>query len=75
MLFIGSEYLNNIEFHLENNTTGWSALQPKISSEMSDYLYDIEEQHKEGKLQQQSLLWDDKMKATQTESALRLGCL
>jgi hypothetical protein len=50
-------------------------LQPKISSEMKDYLYDMEELHKEGKLQKKAELWDDKMKATQTQSAFGLRCV
>jgi hypothetical protein len=44
-------------------------MQPKISSEMKDFLYDMEEAAKSGKLDKHSALWDDKMKATQTESA------
>lgn len=50
-------------------------MQPKISAEMKEYLYDCEELQKEGKLQQQAELWDDKMKATQTASAFGLRCV
>lgn len=42
---------------------------------MKDLLYSMEEQQKQGKLQQHSALWDDKMKATQTESALGVRAL
>lgn len=50
-------------------------MQPKISAELKEYLYDCEELQKEGKLQQQAELWDDKMKATQTASAFGLRCV
>lgn len=50
-------------------------MQPKISADMKDALYDWEELHKEGKLQKKADLWDDKMKATQTASAFGLRCV
>lgn len=50
-------------------------MQPKISAEMKDMLYDLEEQHKQGKLKQHSELWDEKMKATQSESAFGIRAL
>lgn len=50
-------------------------LQPKINAEMKDLLFAMEEQHKAGKLQQQHDLWDDKMKATQTQSAFGIRAL
>lgn len=42
---------------------------------MKDFLYDMEELHKQGKLKQKSELWDDKMAATQTQSAFGIRAL
>ena len=51
------------------------AVQPKVGAEMKAFLYDMEELHKAGKLQQTSALWDGKMKATQTQSAFGVRAL
>ena len=50
-------------------------VQPKISTEMKDFLYDVEEKAKSGKVQKQHDLWDDRMKATQSESAFGIRAL
>lgn len=50
-------------------------MQPKIKEDMKDFLYEMEEQHKAGKLQQHHDLWDEKMKATQTQSAFGIRAL
>lgn len=50
-------------------------VQPKIDATMKAYLYDMEELHKEGKLQQQHELWDERMKGTQPESAFGIRAL
>lgn len=42
---------------------------------MKEYLYEMEELYKEGKLQQHSKLWDGKMMDTQTESAFGVRAL
>ncbi len=49
--------------------------QPKIPDCTKDYLLLAEDQAKEKKANKQSELWDDKIKATQTESAFGLRCL
>jgi hypothetical protein len=53
----------------------WVFVQPKISTEMKDFLYDVEEKAKSGKVQKQHDLWDDRMKATQSESAFGIRAL
>eukprot|EP00892_Ulva_mutabilis_P004749 jgi/Ulvmu1/2646/UM014_0098.1 len=57
----------------KNNRT--PRMVPKIPSDMKDFLYDMEELHKQGKLQQKAKLWDDKMAATQTQSAFGIRAL
>lgn len=42
---------------------------------MKDFLYNVEEAVRAGKLTQHAALWDEKMKATQTESALGVRAL
>lgn len=42
---------------------------------MKDFLYDMEELHKAGKLQQRHDLWDERMKGTQTDSAFGIRAL
>jgi hypothetical protein len=42
---------------------------------MKDFLYDMEELLKQGKLQEHSKLWDEKMMDTQTESACGIRAL
>mmetsp|Transcript_39473 Transcript_39473/g.70756 ORF Transcript_39473/g.70756 Transcript_39473/m.70756 type:complete len:248 (-) Transcript_39473:151-894(-) len=49
--------------------------QIKISQEVKNYLGEAEEIATERKKKRDSELWDDKMKATQTESALGCGVL
>lgn len=46
-----------------------------MPQEAKDYLLDAEEAAKDRKTMKGSLLWDDKMKATQTESAFGVRAL
>lgn len=42
---------------------------------MKDLMYNMEEQWQEGSLQKKAILWDDKMRACQTESACGIRSL
>mmetsp|Transcript_37318 Transcript_37318/g.105300 ORF Transcript_37318/g.105300 Transcript_37318/m.105300 type:complete len:98 (+) Transcript_37318:1-294(+) len=44
--------------------------QIKLAQDVKDYLGEVEEIAEERKRQRDSALWDEKMRATQTESAL-----
>lgn len=46
-----------------------------LSAEVRDALLEAEEASKRRRAERQAQLWDDKMRATQTASACRLGCV
>ncbi len=60
---------------LRNAKAKTPRMQPGLSAEVREALLEAEEASKKRRAEKQSKLWDDKMKATQTASACRLGCL
>ncbi len=50
-------------------------MQAGLSAEAREALLEAEEASKRHRAEKHSKLWDDKMKATQTASACRLGCV
>lgn len=49
--------------------------QAKLDADVKNYLFDIETAAKDKRQKGSSALWDEKMKATQTESAFGVRCL
>lgn len=49
--------------------------QAKLEADVKDYLFDAETAAKDKRQKGSSALWDEKMKATQTESAFGVRCL
>lgn len=49
--------------------------QIRLQPDMKDYFLDVEAAAVQARSAKQHGLWDDKIKATLTESALRIGCL